>query len=204
VAGLSQHGIAEEFPLQGARSIYGATKLSSELLVEEYAAAYDLPAIVNRCGVIAGPWQMGKADQGIVGFWVIRHELEQPLEYIGYGGTGKQVRDVMHVDDLASLVLAQIAVIEQHSGRVFNVGGGRACSVSLKELTALCVEHTGKRVPLSSEPETRQADVPIYLSDARRVQRAFDWAPEHDAHSLVADIARWARDHRDALARALT
>ena len=60
--------------------------------------------VINRCGVIAGPWQMGKVDQGVVALWVAKHHFEQELSYIGYGGAGKQVRDVLHIDDLLELV----------------------------------------------------------------------------------------------------
>ncbi len=89
IAGASPAGIAEAFPLGGARSLYGATKLSAELLIEEYRAAYGLPAVVNRCGVIAGPWQMGKVDQGVFTYWMLAHHFRRPLRYIGFGGGGQ-------------------------------------------------------------------------------------------------------------------
>src|SRR2546430_1429475 len=79
--GASPAGIAEEFPLRGARTIYGSTKLAAELLIEEYRDAYGLRAVIDRCGVIAGPWQMGKVDQGVFTFWVLAHHFRRPLEY---------------------------------------------------------------------------------------------------------------------------
>src|SRR5690606_33259517 len=79
--GVSREGISEAFPLTGARSLYGATKLASELFVEEYAAAFGLRTIVNRCGVIAGPWQMGKVDQGVFSLWIARHLYAGPLTH---------------------------------------------------------------------------------------------------------------------------
>ena len=100
VRGASSAGISEEFPLDGARTLYGATKLAAELLIEEYAEGFGLRTAVNRCGVIAGPWQMGKVDQGVFAFWLFHHHFGLPLSYIGYGGEGKQVRDLLHVDDL--------------------------------------------------------------------------------------------------------
>src|SRR5712675_1234223 len=99
VAGASGHGLAETFPLAGSRSIYGASKLASELLLQEYRAAYGVRAIVNRCGVLTGPWQMGKVDQGVVALWVAKHFFRGHLAYVGHGGTGKQVRDLLHVQD---------------------------------------------------------------------------------------------------------
>jgi CDP-paratose 2-epimerase len=189
--GLSEHGIAEDFPLEGARSLYGATKLCSELLIAEYVAAYGVSAVVNRCGVIAGPWQMGRVDQGVVMHWASSHLFGWPLQYIGYNGEGKQVRDVLHVDDLADLVALQISRIHELSGRTFNVGGGREVSISLVELTELCADATGRRVPITPVPETRTADVPLYLTDARLVRRELGWAPARSAAAIVDDAVSW-------------
>ena len=83
VAGASAAGIAEGFPLEGARTLYGATKLAAELLIGEYAETYGLRTVVDRCGVVAGPWQMGKADQGVFTYWMLAHVLDRPLRYIG-------------------------------------------------------------------------------------------------------------------------
>ena len=71
--GASEHGIAEHFPLGGARTLYGATKLAAELLLTEYADAFGVRAVIDRCGVIAGPWQMGKVDQGVFTHWLLAH-----------------------------------------------------------------------------------------------------------------------------------
>ena len=173
--GLSDGGIAEDFPLEGARSIYGATKLCSELLIAEYVAAYGLPAVVNRCGVLAGPWQMGRVDQGIVMHWASSHLFGWPLSYIGYGGTGKQVRDLLHVDDLADLVARQIASLARAEGA--NVQRGRrARGLGLAPSSSPSSARAPRDGACRSrpEPETRAADVPLYLSDTRRVGR--DWA----------------------------
>jgi len=199
LAGASEHGIAESFPLAGARSLYGATKLASELLVEEYRAAHGLRAIVNRCGVLAGPWQMGKVDQGFVVLWVARHLFGGRLDYIGHGGRGQQVRDVLHVDDLCDLVELQLARLDQLDGSVFNVGGGRAVSVSLAELSALCVERTGQRIAIGSVAADRPQDVPLYLSDCRALTAATGWTPQRSVGQLVDDVARWIEAQREAL-----
>src|SRR5881275_2136553 len=146
LAGASERGIAEDFPLDGARTLYGATKLAAELLVTEYAAVAGLPTAVNRCGVIAGPWQMGKVDQGVFTYWLLAHLTGRPLKYIGYGGTGKQVRDLLHVDDLVDLIERQLSDPGGWNGRMVNVGGGREVSLSLAETTAMCRELTGNEV----------------------------------------------------------
>jgi CDP-paratose 2-epimerase len=197
--GLSAAGIAEDFPLDGPRSIYGTTKLASELFLAEYADTYGVPCLIDRCGVLAGPWQMGKVDQGIVVHWVASHFFWRPLRYIGYGGTGKQVRDILHVDDLASLVERQLAVLPSARGEIYNVGGGRAGSVSLRELTELCRRATGKTVDITAVPETRAVDIPLYLSDTERVRRAFAWAPAHGPEAIVSQIATWVAEHKGEL-----
>lgn len=197
--GYSTEGIAEEFPLEGARSIYGATKLASELLITEYASAYELRAIVNRCSVIAGPWQMGRVDQGVVMHWVSSHVYGWPLQYVGYGGAGHQVRDILHPDDLADLVERQIPRLAELSGRTYNVGGGREVSVSLAELTEMCAAAAGRRVPVSGVRETRLADVPIYLTDTRRARDELGWRPRQSAQAIVADCVAWVGAHREEL-----
>jgi CDP-paratose 2-epimerase len=200
--GVSAAGIADDFPLQGARSIYGATKLASELLIAEYRAAFGLRAIVNRCGVIAGPWQMGKVDQGVFSLWMARHLQGGTLTYNGWNGEGKQVRDLLHVDDLADLVDMQVAQLDALDGETFNVGGGRACSLSLQETTALCREITGRDIPITPVPETRVADVKLYITDNARVTRATGWAPQRTPQDVLRDLHAWMSDHADALQRA--
>ncbi|MDP9117045.1 MAG: NAD-dependent epimerase/dehydratase family protein, partial [Actinomycetota bacterium] len=98
--GAGPDGISEAFPLAGSRTLYGTTKLAAELLIEEYREAYGIRTAINRCGVIAGPWQMGKVDQGVFTYWMLAHHLGRPLRYIGFGGSGRQVRDLLHVEDL--------------------------------------------------------------------------------------------------------
>ena len=193
--GLSAAGIAEDFPLGGPRSIYGATKLASELFAIEYADSYGVPAIIDRCGVLTGPWQMGKVDQGVIVHWVASHHFGRPLRTIGYGGTGKQVRDILHVNDLIALVERQLQALPQARGEIYNVGGGRSCSVSLRELTELCRRATGKTVEVQAVPEMRQADIPVYLSDSAKVRKAFDWAPAQTPEPIVAEIAGWVAEH---------
>ncbi len=109
IPGASSAGIAETFPLAGARTLYGATKLAAELLIAEYREAYGLHTIIDRCGVLAGPWQMGKVDQGVFSHWMLAHHFRRPLSYIGFGGSGKQVRDLLHVDDLLALLDEQLS-----------------------------------------------------------------------------------------------
>jgi len=203
VAGVSPAGISEEFPLDGARTLYGATKLAAELLIEEYRTGLDVPAVIDRCGVIAGPWQMGKVDQGVFTHWMLAHHFANPLKYIGFGGEGKQVRDLLHVEDLVELVERQLLDPEAWNGRTVNVGGGRECSLSLLETTEICRELTGNEVPIEPVEQTRPGDVPIYLSDCRRIFGLDEWRPRRTARQVLVDIYEWIAADEDRIAAAL-
>jgi CDP-paratose 2-epimerase len=197
--GWSAKGITADFPLQGFRSMYGATKLASELLIEEYRAMYGLRTIVNRCGVLSGPWQMGKVDQGFLVLWAARHLYGGRLSYTGFGGEGLQVRDVLHVADLYDLIRLQIADLPRHSGSVHNVGGGHARSVSLAELTTMCRTHAGGSISIDATPRTSDADVPYYVADNAAVTAATGWQPARSLETLLDDVFTWLRRERAAL-----
>jgi CDP-paratose 2-epimerase len=203
VPGASPAGISEQFPLAGARTLYGTTKLAAELLIEEYRAGFGLPAVIDRCGVIAGPWQMGKVDQGVFTHWMLAHHYRNPLSYIGFGGHGKQVRDLLHVDDLVALVERQLLDPESWDGQTVNVGGGRERSLSLLETTEICRRLTGNEVPIQPLPETRPGDVPVYLSDCGRLFSLDDWRPLHGAEQVLADIHEWIAADEEGIAAAL-
>jgi CDP-paratose 2-epimerase len=183
----------------GSRSIYGATKVAAEALIEEWALAYDLTCVVNRCSCLAGPYQLGCADQGWVAAWVICHLLGQPLDYIGW--SGKQVRDVLSILDLERLIELQI-----QAGRslgnfsLYNVGGGPGNTMSLREATALCQEITGEQVPMSVYLEPRWADHRVYVTDIAEVSRVFGWVPERSKpRDVLEQIYDWASVELDSL-----
>lgn len=202
--GVSSRGISEDFPLAGSRSLYGATKLASELIIEEYRAMYGLRTIVNRCGVLSGPWQMGTIDQGVFAFWMFAHLFERPLKYIGFRGSGKQVRDVLHVRDLYELVRLELDQLDRLSGSVFNAGGGRAGSLSLCETSELCRRITGQTVNIARVEQNRVADIPVYLTDNTRVEAATGWRPKLSPERVLNDIYDWARDRKEALRSVLS
>jgi CDP-paratose 2-epimerase len=201
--GASAAGVAEEFPLEGPRTLYGATKLAAELLVAEYAAAFGLRTVVNRCGVIAGPWQMGKVDQGVFTYWMLGHYFRRELKYIGFGGSGKQVRDLVHVDDVVELVIDQLNRPEEWAGATVNVGGGAEFSLSLVETTELCRELTGNRLPIPATAETRPGDVCVYLSDCSRLYGRSSWRPRNDPAKVLEDIFHWISENERAVESAL-
>jgi len=203
VPGASADGISEDLPLDGARTLYGTTKLAAELLIEEYRATFGLRAVVNRCGVIAGPWQMGKVDQGVFTYWMLAHRLGRPLQYIGFDGSGRQVRDLLHIDDLIDLLDDQIARPEHWDGVVSNVGGGRACSLSLRETTALCRELTGRDIPVGAAGHDRPGDIPVYISNCARLFGHTAWRPRRSARDILRDIADWTAEHEAQIVSAL-
>jgi CDP-paratose 2-epimerase len=197
--GLSSRGVSEELDLSGPRSLYGYTKLSAEQLIEEYRAAFGLQAVVNRCGVIAGPWQFGKVDQGVASLWVLAHHFGRPLNYIGYGGAGKQVRDFLHVADLCDLIVEQVRDFDSWEGWLGNVSGGLDHSVSLCELTALCREVTGKSVPINHNPVNRPNDLRLYIGDCSKLFARATWRPRRDVRCIVEDLHVWVRQNETAL-----
>jgi CDP-paratose 2-epimerase len=203
VAGASSRGIAEDLPLDGARTLYGTTKLASELLIAEYVDMFGLRAMVNRCGVVSGPWQLGHAEQGVFAHWMFSHYFHKPLAYVGFGGRGHQVRDVLHIADLADLIDIQLRQRDRLAGEVFNVGGGAANSVSLRQFTAVCESLTGVHLEIASTPQTRPGDVPVYVTDNARVQARFGWTPSRGVEQIARDLYEWIRAHEQAIRAAL-
>ncbi len=189
--GCSVRGISESYSLKGARTFYGSSKLASELFVEEFGINYGINYIINRCGVIAGPRQMGKVDQGIATLWMARHFWKKELSYIGFGGQGKQVRDILHINDLSSLISHQIQNPRPYNGKTLNVGGGIKNAASLLELTRICEEITGNRIPISSIPVTRNGDIPIYISDCKLLNELSEWTIEKSIQNIFSDIFEW-------------
>lgn len=195
--GITFQGISEQFPLQGCRTIYGVTKLASELLLQEYIQAFGIRGLVNRCGVISGSWQMGYQEQGFVSLWVAKHILKGRLSYIGFDG--KQVRDILHIDDLCRLILFQLKDIKKFNGKIYNVGGGRENSISLLELTKLCQDIIGNKIEISSNPQVREGDIPWYITDYSLVREDTGWKPQISLPQIVKDIGDWILQYRDVL-----
>jgi len=127
------------------------------------------------------------------------HYFRRDLRYIGFQGTGKQVRDFLHIADLADLVLVQLRDMDAYRGRVFNVGGGVGCSLSLRECTEFCREITGHAIPIAAVPESRPADVRVYVTDHSAVSGIGGWQPRHDARRTLTEIYQWMRAEESVL-----
>ena len=197
VAGASEHGIAEDFPLEGARTLYGATKLAAELLLTEYADSFGVRATIDRCGVIAGPWQMGKVDQGVFTHWLLAHYAGRPLTYIGYGGTGKQVRDLLHVDDLCDLVIEQLADpdgLERRDGQRRRRRRGLAVAARDDRPLRRADRQRGRDRAGRRGAAGRRAALRVGLP--ARCSSARDWRPARDAADGARGHARVDRGER--------
>lgn len=203
IPGVTSDGISETFPLDGARSLYGTTKLASELIIQEYIEMFDLRAVINRCGVIAGPWQMGKVDQGVFTFWMINHYFKRDLNYIGFGGKGKQVRDLIHIEDLFELVDLEINNMSACNGKIYNVGGGNNCSLSILETTRLCNEFTGNKMDIGRIEKDRENDVRIYISDSTKVQQDIGWFVTKTPRDILYDIYTWIHNYDQLIEKAI-
>jgi len=204
IPGAARQGISEEFPLNGYRSIYGSTKLGAEMLLIEYEKAYGIKAFINRFGVIAGPWQFGKVDQGIIAHWAASHIFNQPLKYMGYGGFGKQVRDVLHIDDAVGIIIRQITQMDKISGKVFNIGGGVKVSFSLLELTDCVSKLAGKKIHIGRTVRESPNDVKLYITNFQKAGKLLDFKPEKSKYEIVEDVVKWIYDHKNELRKIFT
>jgi len=196
----AKFGISEKFTVDGGtHSIYGLSKLMADLACQEYAQAYGIPVIINRFGVVSGSGQFGHADQGFLVWWVIAHLLGQPL--VIHGHDGKQVRDVLFIEDLLALIDKQVPRIHEFAGQVFNVGGGAANAISLLELTAKVQERTKVKMNLGYLQEPRPNDLKLYWTDHRRVSAAFAWQPRVTIDEGLDRIVEWAQENLETLRR---
>lgn len=191
-------GLTLQTPLNtGYRSLYGSSKLAAEMLVEEYLNNYDLKAGSIRFGVIAGPWQMGKVDQGFMTYWLAAHLYKRPLKYFGFGGNGKQVRGVIHIDDAIEsifLVLENLAECQ-----LYQIAGGYSHSTSLYELTKRAQQITGNKVDIDKIETSHKNDVPVLLLDGQSSFEELKWSPCRSVDNVVEDTYRWLIDNQAQL-----
>ena len=191
--------VKENFNINNPKSIYGFTKLSSELLIKEYAYLHKIKYLINRVALVSGPWQFGKEEQGFVSLWLWRHLNNLRLNYIGFGGTGKQVRDVLHIEDLCELVLLQIQNIKKINNKLFNVGGGKKNSINLLQLTKLSQDITRNKIKIGRVKKTSSYDVPYFISDLNYVKKLYKWEPRRNLKKVVADLYFWMLDNNSIL-----
>jgi CDP-paratose 2-epimerase len=196
--GLSAKGISEEFPTSAPISLYGSTKLASEILALEYGNTFDYPVWINRCSVLAGAGQFGRSDQGIFAYWVNAYLRKEPLKYIGFGGLGHQVRDCLHPRDLIALLTAQMRDQRKNIPRTYNLGGGTMNATSLKQLSDWCAQQFGPH-KIGSNKAGRAFDVPWLVFDSSLAQKYWQWQPSTPASDIFAEIAEHAKANADWL-----
>ncbi len=203
IPGWSAKGIDIDFSLDGPKTLYGATKLASEFILQEYITNYGIKGVINRCAVIAGPWQFGKVDQGVFTLWMLAHYFKKPLKYIGFGGKGLQVRDLVHIDDLFRLIDCETASLDKINGKVYNVGGGNKISLSLSEATQICEKITGNRIDIAKDTHNRSGDIKIYITDNKRAICDLGWVPCKNPSEILSDIYSWICENEQQLKRTI-
>jgi CDP-paratose 2-epimerase len=196
--GVSSSGINTDFSTEPPISLYGSTKLAAEKLALEFGLAFGFPVWINRCGVLAGAGQFGTPDQGIFSYWIHAHLRRRQMRYIGFGGTGHQVRDVFHPRDLAGLVHAQISKPRKGGTRIYTVGGGPANAMSLAQLTAWCDSKFGNH-KLQSDDRPRKYDVPWIVMDSTQAGMDFGWRCNMNLATVLDQIAGHAQQHPEWL-----
>ena len=195
--------INENFDTLKPKSIYGFTKFASELLIEEFSYAFNLKYLINRCGVLSGPMQFGKQDQGFVSLWTWSHILKKDLVYIGYGGSGNQVRDVLHIDDFTKLINVQIKKLNTIFNKKFNVGGSLKSFTSLNNLTKICENITGNKIKFKKEKKTSIYDIPYFITNNELVKKTYKWQPKKNIIDVVKDNYEWLMSNKKQLIRNL-
>jgi len=188
--------INENFETSSASSLYGFTKLSSEKLIQEIFYKSNLKYIINRFGVIAGPWQFGKQDQGFVPLWVAKHLFKKKLSYIGFGGKGHQVRDVIHIDDVCNIIFLQIKKLKSINNNIFNIGGGAKNSISLLGLTNKCKKLTKNNINIKKVLRTSIFDIPYFVTDNSKILKTYKWRPTKNIDQILKDIFIWLSQNR--------
>ncbi|HEX3999621.1 MAG TPA: GDP-mannose 4,6-dehydratase [Pirellulales bacterium] len=186
-------GLDESLSLDGS-SPYGCSKLSADQCCRDYHRIYGLKTVVFRHSSMYGGRQFASFDQGWIG-WFASESLAALASgrAISICGSGKQVRDVLHASDLVRVYLQAAGRIDEIAGRIYNIGGGMANSLSLIEL----LEHLGRLIgtQLSIELQRwRTADQKVFVADCRRAQRDFDWRPQTDFRQGLSEMLDWIRE----------
>ncbi|WP_053976089.1 NAD-dependent epimerase/dehydratase family protein [Mangrovimonas xylaniphaga] len=191
--GITVNGVNETYSTLPPVSLYGSTKVTSEHLALEYGETFGFPVWVNRCGVLAGAGQFGHPAQGIFAFWIHSFQENRPLKYIGFGGSGYQVRDCLHPNDLAALILIQMKEPSISSKpKIVNVSGGVQNSMSLAQLTTWCETNIGQNMVESTNTE-RPFDIPWMVLDSQKAKDVWGWAPKISIETILLEIATFAK-----------
>jgi CDP-paratose 2-epimerase len=197
---INPRGITENFSTASPISLYGSTKLTSEILAKEYSQMFGFPLWINRCGVIAGAGQFGKIDQGVFSFWIYSWLKRNPVKYIGFGGTGKQVRDVVHPFDICEVMNKQIYCNDIYTDPTYNLGGGIVNSMSLLQLSKWCKENINEDDSIvTSSDEVRPFDIPIFIMDSTKAESRWGFKNTYTMDEILAEIRDYAINNPEFL-----
>ena len=183
----------EKTTTDGIKSIYGYTKYASELLIKEYSYIFNIKYIINRSGIITGPLQFGKVEQGLTSLWLWRHLNNLRLNYVGYGGKGSQIRDILYVDDFSLLIKKQILGFSKTNNKLFCIGGGKSNSITLKQLTEKCQNLTKNYPKIKSIPETSKYDIPLFISSNKKIKKYYNWIPKTNINNILKFNLKWLK-----------
>ena len=180
---------------EGPKSLYGFTKLSSEMIIKEFSYAFDIKYIINRFGLITGPLQFGKVEQGLVSLWMWNHINKNIIQFKGYNGKGTQIRDILNVYDVARLVMKQIQKFDKIHNIIFCVGGGEKNSISLKLLTKKCQKIANYKAKIKRSPNTSIYDIPYFVSSNLKIKKYYKWQPEISIESTLSELFYWMKNN---------
>lgn len=186
------NGVPETRPLD-FHSPYGCSKGAADQYVHDYGRTYGLSTVVLRQSCIYGQRQFGIEDQGWVAWFIIAAVTGRPITLYG---TGKQVRDVLFIDDLTDLFLTIAEDIDRLGGAILNVGGGPDKKISLLQFLKMLGEVRGEEVPFDFG-EARVGDQPVYVSDIRKAEALTGWTPKIDVEEGVQRLVTWVEDNRN-------
>lgn len=188
-----ERGVSEMMPLD-FHSPYGCSKGAADQYVRDYGRIYGIPAVVLRLSCIYGTRQFGIEDQGWVAWFLIRAVLNQPISIYG---DGKQVRDLLFIDDLMAAFDNVIERKDSLCGEIINLGGGNSNSVSVwQELGPIVEKLLGRRVDVSYA-DWRPGDQKIYVSDIEKARSLLGWNPKVSVDQGVTKIFEWIQANKD-------
>ncbi len=177
--------------LDGIKSLYGYSKITSEMLIEEYSYAFNLDYLIIRSGLITGPWQFGKVEQGLISLWIIKHIFRQKLSYIGFNGTGKQIRDVLFIEDFCEFILISIKKFKSVRNKTFCIGGGKKNKINLKELTNYCQKITKNKIKIDKIKKTSNYDIPYFVAKNQKAMDFLKWRPKTNIQDTIIKTYNW-------------
>lgn len=186
----------EKTNIIGPKTLYGYSKLASEMLIEEYNYCYNIDFIINRFGLVTGEGQFGKVEQGLVSLWLWSHFQKKKLKYKGYNGKGEQIRDILFVYDLCKIILKQIENFRTVKNEIFCIGGGKGCMASLSELTMVCKKITGNNIIIGSDKHTSIYDIPYYVTSLKKIKKFYNWKPKESLREGLLKMYCWMKNNK--------